>query len=501
MAATLRFDRFELRPDERLLLVDGRPAPLGARAFDLLVALVERRGALVGKAELLETVWPGLVVEEANIAVQVSMLRKLLGERAIATVPGRGYRFTLVPEGAAAPSRPAVAVLAFDELSGAPPGHTIGEGFADDLITELARNTGLTVIARHSSFAVQGRGLGAEAMARELRVRYLVEGSLRRVGDEMLVNVQLIDGDDGRHVWAQRYTFGAAAVYAVQGEIVARIATTLFSGIRAAETTTSLRRPPASLDAYELTLRGAAHERLQTRDGMIRGREELQRALAIDPGYAPAQIWLGYLDAADAVAGLSGAVGVADLGGAIDRIRRGIALDPGLALGYQALGFALGLTEALEEALVAAQRAVELGPGDADNLLFLSRAQLIVGRYDEALVHAERAIELNPMAPPLYLVQRARALYALDRFDDASRAARLASIAFPGSKVAALVGAAADVGRGALGEAEAWVAKLRGIDPGFTLASPIIAPYFARDPERRRLWLERLRRAGVAGPG
>lgn len=313
----------------------------------------------------------------------------------------------------------------------------------------------------------------------------------------MLVNAQLINGIDGRHVWAERFTFGAGDVYAVQAGIVGRIAGTLFSGIRASETSASLRKPPASLDVYELTLRGAAHERQQTRDSMIAGRAELERATELDPLYAPARVWLGYLIAGDAVSTLSGRVGIADLPEAIAQIRRGIALDPTLALGYQALSYALSYTDDLDESLVAAERAVELAPGDSDNLNFLSRAQLIVGQYEVALASVEQAIALNPLMPALYLMQRARVLYALGRFSEASRDANVSAPAFPSVRLVRLIGAAADIARGAPEQAKAWIAPLLQRDPDFNLGSPVLAPFFKRDPARRQRLLDHLRAAGV----
>lgn len=498
MSSVFRFGAVEVRPIERQLSIEGQRVALGARSFDLLMALVERRGELATKQELLDRVWPGLVVEEANIHVRVSELRKLLGADAIATVPGIGYRFTLPPD--ADVRGPSVAVLAFDSFSPGSHEQALGEGFADDLITELARQPTLSVLARHTSFSIDRRGLTAAAIAGRLGVRYLVEGSVRRVGEEVVVNTQLVDAE-GRHLWAERFAFGANDVYRVQRRIIERIAAALSSGIRFSETAASLRKPPNSLDVYELTLRGAAHERLQTGEGMRVGRVELRRAIELDPGYAPAQVWLGYLLATDATSVLSGEMGPADLPDAIVQIRHGLSLDPHLALGYQALSFALSFTDELDEALVAAERAVELVPGDADNLNFLSRAQLVVGHYEAAFDSVERAIALNPITPPMYLVQRARALYALERFDEASRAAREAALAFPSGKVVVLFGAAADVARGHAQAARAWIAELRARDPALTLASSILRPYFVRDPGRRQALAERLRDAGVPAAG
>jgi adenylate cyclase len=510
----VRFGPFELRTAERKLLRAGQPMPIGSRAFDVLVALVERRHRLASKAELLEAAWPGLVVEEANLQVQIANLRRLVGKDAIATVPGLGYRWafgaprkagtsgvpsasTPEPAPAGEPRGSSVAVLAFDVFSGDPRDAFVGQGFADDLITELARDASIRVPARHSSFGVQGLGLDACELATRLGVGYIVEGSVRRIGSELIVNAQLIDGGAGTHLWAERATIGAGDIVALQDRLLRRIVGTTISGVRRAEFAAGLRTAPISLNAYALTQRGAACERLQTAQGMRDGREALLEAVRMDPGYAPGLVWLGYLIAADAFAALSGQYSMDDMPVAIAHIRRGIELDPRLALGHQALGFALSTVDALDEALAAAERSVQLGPGDADNLNFLSRAQLLVGQYGPALDSVERALGLNPLPPPMYLVQRARVLYALDQYAHALEAAKAALHAQPSSRLASLTAVAAAVALGDHASARERVLVLRAAAPTLRLSSPMLAPYFARDPPRRQLWQARLRNAGM----
>jgi TolB-like protein len=210
--------RCELQPLERRLLVDGEPAALGARAFDVLLALVEQPGALLTKEQLLDRVWPGLVVEENNLAAQVSALRKVLGGEVIATIPGRGYRFsarmdTVTPALApkvgeidlSLPDKPSIAVLPFSNLSGDPEQGYFTDGVTEDIITELSRFHSLFVIARNSTFSYKHRVVDVRTVATELGVRYVLEGSIRRVGDRIRVTGQLIDALTGNHIWAERY--------------------------------------------------------------------------------------------------------------------------------------------------------------------------------------------------------------------------------------------------------------------------------------------------------
>lgn len=172
------FDRFEVRPAERLLLVEGVPTVVGARAFDLLLCLLAHRDRVISKSEILEIVWPDLVVEENNLSVQISTLRKLLGTKAISTIAGRGYRFSLdvrlarvPPQGemhpyrAAAAAQPTIAVLPFSVLSDDPQINFLADGLAEDVIALLARVPGFLLISRASSFAFRGHDVTVPEVA------------------------------------------------------------------------------------------------------------------------------------------------------------------------------------------------------------------------------------------------------------------------------------------------------------------------------------------------
>src|SRR5215471_4135741 len=202
-----RFGPFELRPTSRELLVEGRPASLGARAFDVLLALLERRDRLVSKDELLAIVWPGLVVEENNLQVQISALRKILGDGVIKTVSGKGYRFTAEIAGAEAPtipgvSRPApsIAVLPFANLSRDEENEYFSDGLAEELLNVLAKIRGLRVAARTSTFTFKGKNATVAEIGRVLNVTTVLEGSVRRSGQRIRITTQLIDAASDSHL-------------------------------------------------------------------------------------------------------------------------------------------------------------------------------------------------------------------------------------------------------------------------------------------------------------
>ena len=229
---------FEVRPAERRLLAHGQPVSLGGRAFDLLLALIELRDRVVSKDELLARVWPGAVVEENNLTVQISSLRKVLGPDAIATVAGRGYRFTLpmlddeAPASPAEPSapreRPVIAVLAFDNLSNEPEMQFFSDGVSEEIIQRLARGTQLRVISRTTSF--QFRGERKAEAAQRLNCAYVLDGSIRRAAGQVRISAHLMEAASGTTLWSDRYDRALEGIFEVQDDIAESIARALDHG-------------------------------------------------------------------------------------------------------------------------------------------------------------------------------------------------------------------------------------------------------------------------------
>ena len=234
------FGPFVLDQGAGTLLRNGVPVAVGYRGLELLAALVGRSGEILDKAELMDAAWPGISVEEGNLTVQISQLRKLLGPAGdagngggewIATVPRVGYRFTGVVEQLGGekrkslplPDKPSIAVLPFVNVSNDPGQNSFADGLTEDLITDLSRNSGLFVIARNSAFAYKGKALDVRAIAEDLGVRYLLEGSARRAAGRVRINAQLVDAVSGDHLWAERFDRSLDDIFAVQDEVTGKI--------------------------------------------------------------------------------------------------------------------------------------------------------------------------------------------------------------------------------------------------------------------------------------
>jgi TolB-like protein len=245
----------EVRPSERRVLIKGRPAALGGRAFDLLLALIERRDRVAGKDELMEAVWPGVAVEENNLTVQISTLRKILGNEAIATVAGRGYRFTLsaaeTPHSIPATPRTAVregsliAVLPFDNLSSDPAMEFFSDGVSGEIIQHLSRVANLKVVSRTSSF--QFRGAQKAGAGASLGCDYVVDGSIQRAAERVRVSAQLMETASRTTLWSERYDRGVEDIFAVQDDISQSIASALHRTISGV---VIQHAPPAEYDLY-----------------------------------------------------------------------------------------------------------------------------------------------------------------------------------------------------------------------------------------------------------
>jgi len=243
---TFRFDRRSdalFRRDERGVFA---PLAMGSRALDILTVLVKRPGDLVSRAAIISTVWPETAVEDSNLNVQIAALRRVLDEgrtegSCIQTVPGRGYRFTgavtrietepgahavALPRSAVAslPEKPSLAVMAFQNMSGDPEQEYFADGMVEEIITALSRIRWLFVIARNSSFTYKGKAVDVKQVGRELGVRYVVEGSVRRAGGRVRITAQLIDALSGAHLWAERFDGSLEDVFDLQDKVASNVA-------------------------------------------------------------------------------------------------------------------------------------------------------------------------------------------------------------------------------------------------------------------------------------
>ena len=307
------------------------------------------------------------------------------------------------PDEAGAPplaGKPSVAVLPFANLSGEAEDAYFADGMTDDLITDLAKVSGLVVIARNSVFAYKGRPVAAQEVARELGVRYVVEGSVRRAGGRVRINAQLVDATTGGHLWADRFDRSAADVFAVQDEVIGRIVAALAVELTPAEQARLARPPTRNLEAYDYFLRAEQAAKSGYRPQLREALSLYGRATALDPAFADAfaahartaaYVWRNDFDDP-----LPGPVARKT---AYETAGRALELDPQAPLPYAVLAVLQVVDRRYEEALASARRAVELGPGDAEAHAALGLVLTFAGDHAEAVAAVERSLRLDPNPP------------------------------------------------------------------------------------------------------
>ena len=409
----IEFGPFVLDPRSRTLTRDGMPILLGGRALDILVVLATTIGETVGKHVLLDRVWPDQIVEENNLQVHISALRKVLGESAIVTIPGRGYRLTpLQPENNdvlvsdADSEGPSIAILPFNLFASDLRWARFCDGLVEDIITSLSRQRDFPVIARQSSSMYRGKPVDIREIGRSLGARYILEGSVQAEAGHLKVSVQLVNAESGRHVWANSYNRCEADLFAIQEDIVDQVIAAmagLTGVVFQAELARIRRKPPANLHAYELYLLGYEQEARLDREGTLKSVTILESALKADPHLSRAWTVLAWA-LGNAIAGGWATDVQSTLLRRREAIIQAVRLDPGDGLAVVGLAMLQAREGNLAGACVSVKRALAVGSNHADTLAFLSRLVMtILDRPDEALRLIERSFILNPHAPWYYL--------------------------------------------------------------------------------------------------
>ncbi|RVU45054.1 winged helix-turn-helix domain-containing tetratricopeptide repeat protein [Rubrivivax rivuli] len=520
MQSTYRFDDVEVFCRERRITVRGQPAPLGARAFDLLVTLIERADRVVGKEELMDAVWPDAVVEEANIAVQVSALRKLLGPRVLSTVPGRGYRFArpLLEEGAARvpavqapraadettappqPERPAIAVLPFANLSVDREHRYFADGVTQDIVTGLSRFRALVVIAHGSSAAYADRTIGIDTVAAQLGVRYIVDGSVQREGQRVRVTAQLIDAHTRRHIWSDQYDRVLEDIFAVQEELTRSIVIAVVPHVSRTELQGASRRRPASLGAYQLALQAWAivSRAYVAADAALLpdAIDQAMQALAIDPKCSLALLTVGqahwqrlfFKSAPNLVEAWETSM---------HWTRLAIEADETDSAGYTQRALVLqhdprddGRSIPYDEALHDLEIATRLNPNDGGVLRVRGLTEAVAGRPAEGIGHLTQALRVCPGDAGV-LSHLSLAHFLAGSYGDGLRCAAQALAKRPKSANTLMFMAMNGVGAGDIDKAKlAWQAA-RAISPSYIDARTNGHSVYRleRDRQRQKLFL------------
>ncbi|TGP37050.1 tetratricopeptide repeat protein [Mesorhizobium sp. M2D.F.Ca.ET.171.01.1.1] len=472
-----RFGPFRLDPEVGILFCEDEPTMLGQRAVALLQLLIQNAGQPVSKDALIDAGWGGSAIADNNLTVQIAALRRTLADAAnvadwIETLPRRGYRYvgpavaTNVPDASAAvragsapslPEKPSVAVLPFSNLSGDPQQEYFADGMVDDIITGLARIKWLFVIARNSTFSYKGRAVDVKQVGRELGVRYVLEGSVRKAGHSVRVTAQLIDASTGTHIWAERYDRSSDDIFALQDEIALAAVGAIAPSVRKAEIERVRRKRPDSLDAYDLVLQAQPDVDSGMPEQVTRALVLLERAIALEPTYALAhgnaamchhclflRAGLQEINRASSIryarsaivhgqddalaltwAGFSIGMDAHDRASAFAALEAALAISPSSALTYILGSVILGWSGEAERAIEWSEQGLRLSPFDSWAWAAFdaqAMSHLLRGRYEEACRAAYKSVQANP-AHSITYVQLAAALAKLGRLDEARAAA------------------------------------------------------------------------------
>jgi adenylate cyclase len=397
------------------------------------------------------------------------------------------------------PSKPSIAVLPFANLNDNPEEELLIDGLTNDIITDLSKFSTLFVIAANSTFRYKGKAVDVKDVARDLGVRYVLEGSVQRSGDTLRINAQLIDATTGAHVWAERYDRPAKDFFAIQNEVTHNVVAVIYplaegrGKLQRVELERIEHTPTENLKAYDYFLRGMVYIDRFTKEDNLRAREMFEKALELDPGYARAmgknvwtyllEYWSGWSDNPNQL-----------LEQAMQMAKRGIAADPNEPWAHWGLASALVMQKRFDEALREYEKAYDLNPNDANVVTELGWGLALMGRAEEGIPLMQQAMRLNPFHPDWYWVNLGEGYFMAGRYEES--VAALEQISQPWSRIYQVLAASyAQAGRSE--DARTALAKHLELEPQMTLEHAVASmPFNAEGQERYR---EALRKAGLPG--
>lgn len=520
--AVWRFDRFTLDlPRGALLAADGTELALRPKSFAVLRYLVENAGRLSSHGEILRAVWPGIFVTGDSVAQCVKEIRRVLGDdeqRLLRTLPRRGYLLAAEvsrldgaevaptmpaaspaspPAGPALPPayRPMLVVLPFASLTDDAEQAYFADGITEELTTVLSRARWFSVIARNSAFTYKGRAVDVRQVGRELGVRYVLEGSVRKAGRRVRIAAQLCEAEAGRSIWARRFDGELAGIFELQDRVAEAVASAIEPNLRQAEAERIRARPTESLGAYDLYLR-ALPQRYTSRANNEEALHLLRRAIALDPGFAAAK---GALAGLAVIGWTQGWACPEEVEEAVrcarEVVEEGGEDDPtALAWAAHALTF---LGRDYEGGLAASERALMLAPNSGAALFLGGWNRLYVGDWRTAVAWIERAMRLSPVDPAMFYFAATlgAAHFVGEEYEATVAWVRRAIRDRPNYLVAHRLLAASLAQLGRVEEARASIPALLAVAPGYTVADA--ARHSAFRSPTRECYLDGLRRAGL----
>ena len=519
------FGDYALDVDRRELTRGSELISIGPQVFDLLVYLVQNRERVVSKHDLLEAVWCGRAVSESTLTSHINFARKAVGDNGedqnlIRTVARKGFRFagTVREERAspdrapaiptfeavkpnpelALPDKPSIAVLPFQNMSGDPEQDYFADGVVEDIIAALSRMRWLFVIARNSSFTYKGRAVDVKQVGRELGVRYVLEGSMRKVGNRVRIAGQLIDSSSSTNLWADRFEGALEDIFDLQDQVTVSVVGAIAPRLEQAEMERAKRKPTESLDAYDYYLRGMASYYLRTREGIDKALPLFQQAIAVDPCFASAYGMAAWCYAWRKINGWM-TDRVRETAETERLARRAAELGPddavALSRAAHALTFVLGNHD---DAATLVDRALMLNPNLAGAWYASGWVRVWLGETDTAINHFAHAMRLSPLDPHSIGMQAGTAFahFLAGRHDEASHWAQQALWEQTNYLTTLLIAAASYALAGRSGDAQRITARICELHPAMRVTNiKDWAPF--RQPEHLAAIENGLRKAGL----
>ena len=520
------FEDCVLDPIRRELTRRSEPVTIGPQVFDLLTFLVQNRERVVSKADMIQAVWGGRIVSESTLTSHINAVRKAIGDngedqRLIRTVPRKGFRFVAdVREADASedvsrpktepaksdetsapptlPDAPSIAVLPFQNWSGEPEQDYFTDGVVEDIITALSHIDRLFVVARNSSFTYKGCAVDVKQVGRELGVRYVLEGSVRKAASRVRITGQLVDAMTGTHLWADRFDGTLDDIFELQDQVATSVVGAIAPQLERAEIGRAKRKPTESLDAYDYYLRGMASFHPGTREAISEALPLFHKAIELDPEFASAfamaawcRFWRkvnGWMrdPAQEAAEGVRLA-------------QRAVELGKDNAVALTRSGHALAhLAGDLDGGIALVDRALVLNPNLAAAWFLSGFLRIGRGEHDAAIERFARAIRLSPLDPEMFRMQGGTALAHLlaGRFDAASSWAEMAYRNLPSFLIIVGVIAASHALAGRMDKAQQAIRHMRELDPMLRVSNLAkLLPFYR--PQDIATFSEGLRKAGL----